>query len=116
MNKDSIALAEKYYTALGEKNIAYLEKQLHPDVQFIGPLGEVKGKEAVLEHTKKFAAFFKSLKIRAKFGSQDQAMIVYDVDLPAPIGNIRTASLMNFQNELVIRIELFFDAASMMKK
>lgn len=116
MNKDMATFAEKYYKALAEKNMVYIEKQLHPDVRFIGPLGEVVGKDNVLDHTKKFAAFFKTLKMRAQFGAQDQAMIVYDVDLPAPIGSIRTASLMTFQNELVIRIELFFDAAPMMKK
>jgi hypothetical protein len=116
MNKDNIALIETYYTEVGKKNIEGIEQYLHPDVQFISPFANVRGKEAVLETTKNFMAFFKTLTLRAKFGSADQAMVVYDVDFPDPIGIIPTASLMTFQEELVTKIELFFDARPFDKK
>lgn len=70
----------------------------------------------MLEATKNFMAFFKTLTLRAKFGFADQAMVVYDVDFPDPIGIIPTASLMTFQEELVTKIELFFDARPFDKK
>jgi len=110
MNKTNVAIAEAYYTAVGKKDIAGIERYLHPDVQFIGPLAKMTGKEAVLEATKKFSAFFNTLTIRAKFGSGDQAVVVYDLDFPAPIGNLSSAALMTFQGGVVTRIELFFDA------
>src|SRR5690348_2761309 len=107
MNQNSMAIAEAYYTAMGEKNMAGVEKYLHSDVQFIGPLDEMTGKGPVLEAIRKFVAIFKTLKIRAKFGSENQAMIVYDVDFPAPIGNLPGASLVTFQEGLITKIELF---------
>lgn len=110
MGQNHAATIETYYTTLAGKNISALGKYLHPDVQFLGPLGEEKGKEAVLQATTQFASLFKSLKIRTKFGSENQAMIVYDVDFPEPVGLTRTAALMTFQGDMIVKIELFFDA------
>jgi ketosteroid isomerase-like protein len=108
---DNVAIAETYYKAWGEKDVARMEKFLHPSVQLITPLEEtvVLGKEAILEKLKKGAPHFKTLTIRAKFGSGNQTMLVIDLDFPAPIGNLRTTSLMTFQEGLITRIELFFD-------
>ena len=116
MNKKPIAVAEAYYTALGEKDMVGVEKCLHSAVQFIAPLAEVMGKGAVLEAAKKFTMLFKTLKIRAKFGSEDQAMIVYDLDCPAPIGNMSAAALITLQEGLIAKIELIFDARPFDKK
>lgn len=109
---DNVAIAEAYYTAWGEKDVSKMEKFLHPEAQLITPLEEmaVIGKEAILEKLKKGAAFFNALTIRSKFGAGDQTMLVIDVDFPAPAGNLRSASLMTFQEGLITRIELFFDA------
>lgn len=110
---DNIAVAEIYYTAWGEKDIARMERFLHPNVQLITPLEEtvIVGKEAILERLKKGAAFFKALKIRAKFGSGNQTLLVIDLEYPAPMGNLRSASLMTFQEGLISKIELFFDTS-----
>ena len=117
---DNVAIAEAYYKAWGEKDFARMEKLLHPNVQLITPLEEsaVLGKEAILEKLKKGAVLFKTLKIRAKFGSGNQTMLAIDIDFPAPLGNLRnfgnlrTASLMTFQEGLITKIELFFDTKS----
>src|SRR4051812_21924724 len=108
---DNVAIAETYYTAWGEKDVSRMEMFLHPNVQLITPLEEsvVVGKEAILEKLKKGATFFKTLKIRAKFGSGNQTMLVIDLEYPAPLGNLRSASLMTFQEGLITKIELFFD-------
>ena len=37
-------------------------------------------------------------------------MLAYDVDFPAPIGNIPSAVLLNLEEGLISKIELFFDA------
>lgn len=110
MGQSNIQIAEAYYKAMGEKNVEAVGKCLHPDVQFVAPLGKMSGKEAVLEGAKRFTTLFKSLKIRSKFGSGDQAMVVYDLECPAPIGVFSTAVLMAFREGLVVKIELFFDA------
>jgi Domain of unknown function (DUF4440) len=109
-------IIEEYYKAIGSKNFELIKKRLHPDVQFIGPLAKMKGKEAVLEATKKFTSLFKTLNIRAKFGSKNQAMVVYDLDCPEPIGIFSSSALMTFENEFITKIELFYDARPFDKK
>jgi hypothetical protein len=101
---------------MNNKNMAYMEKQVHPEVHFIGPLAEFTGKEAYLDSVRKFFNLFKSIKIREQFGSQDQAIIVYDVDCREPIGILRSVALLNFKDNLISRIELFFDARLIEKK
>lgn len=113
---NSIEIAEAYYEAMGSKNTQDMAKYLHPDVQFIGPLSEMKGKDSILDAAKRLVSLYKSLSIRAKFGSGDQAMIVYDLDCSAPIGNHRVAALMNISRGLIEKIELFYDARPFEKK
>lgn len=40
-------------------------------------------------------------------------MMVYDVTFPAPIGIVHTTALMTFKDDLIIDIELFFDARTL---
>ena len=102
-------IAVAYYTAMAAKNITGMEKYLHTDVLLITPLAEVTSKEAVLEAAKKLITFLKTIRIRAKFCSDDQVMLAYDFDFPAPIGLLRAAALMTLQDELITKIELFYD-------
>lgn len=106
----NVMTAEAYYQALGKKDISSLEPLLHPDVEFVAPLAKTKGKEALLEGAEQFASFFKTLTIHAKFGDGDKAVIVYDLDCPSPVGTFRAVALMSFKDELISRIELFYDA------
>jgi ketosteroid isomerase-like protein len=116
MSEKNAAIAEAYYTACGAKNIADMGKYLHPNVQFLAPLAELTGKEAVLEAAERLLAFFKSLKIRTTFGSENQAMVVFDLECPAPVGICRSATLMTIENGLITRMELFYDARPFEKK
>lgn len=116
MNTNNVAIAEAYYTAMKARNIEGMGQYLHPDVTFMGPLAKLMGKEAVLEAAIKFSALFESLTIREKFETSHQAMLVNDLKFPAPIGNIQTAVLMDIQEGLIRKIELFYDARPFEKK
>ncbi|MBP9777418.1 MAG: nuclear transport factor 2 family protein [Alphaproteobacteria bacterium] len=108
--------AEAYYKLIGEKNVEEIKKYLDRDVEFYSPLAILKGKEAVVGATGNFMSAIASLKIRAKFDSGDQAMIVYDVDFPGMGSNFPGASLLTFHNNLIVRIELFHDASHFKKE
>src|SRR5262245_4853869 len=109
-SKEYMASAHAYYTAMGNRDIAGLERLLDPDVQFLGPMAEMVGKQRVLEAAKKiFLLPFNQLNIRAKFGEGDQVALVYDLHFPPPIGISRATSLISFKNGLISRIELFYD-------
>jgi len=106
----NVTTAEAYYEAMNDKDLAGVARHLHPDVRFVGPMADLVGKEAVLEAAKRFVTLIKSLRVRAKFGSDDTAMLAYDVDFGEPIGICRTAVLMTFKDGLIASIELFYDA------
>jgi len=106
----NVASAEAYYKAMNNKDAAGVARHLHSRVQFIGPMANLAGKEAVLEAAKRFMSLLKEIKIRAKFSSEDRAMLTCDADFGEPIGICRTAVLMKFQDGLIARIELFYDA------
>lgn len=116
MEKNNLARAEEYYTLVGEKNAEGVKNFLHPDVEFYGPLATLKGKKAVFEATSNFMNAFKSLAIRAKFSAGEQGMIVYDVDLPGIAKVFPGASLLNFRDGLIVRIELFYDGGRVVEK
>lgn len=110
MSEKNLASAFTYYQAMNNKDLSVLEKYLHPEVHLIGPLADLRGKEAVLNSVKNFLTIFDKLIIRAQFGSGDRAMLAYDLECPAPIGLFRGAALLTFQEGLIVHYELFYDA------
>jgi ketosteroid isomerase-like protein len=116
MSEKNIAIAVAYYQAMNKKDLSAMEKYLHPEVRLIGPLADITGKDAVLDSVKHLIAFFNKLTIRAQFGAEDRVMLAYDINFPAPIGISRAAVLLTFQDDLIIRYELFFDARPFEKR
>ncbi len=57
-----------------------------------------------------------SLTIRTKFGAEDQAMIVYDVDIPGIAKGFPGALLLSFCDGLIVRIDLFYDGSCFLEK
>lgn len=112
---NAITRAEEYYKLVGEKNGEGIKRYLHSAVEFYGPLATLKGRDAVVDATSNFMKVFASLTIRAKFGSGDQAMIVYDTDIPGISKNFPGASLLTFRDGLIVRIELFHDGTRFVK-
>lgn len=110
MNTKNVAIARAYYAAMIDKNMEVVEKYLHPDVRLISPFARVDGKEAVLGAARGFAALLQAVTIRSGFGSDNQAMLAYDLTFPAPIGLLRAAVLMTFCEDRIREIELFYDA------
>ena len=111
MNQHNVTHAKAFYTAMAEKNIGAMEKYLAPDVQLITPMATLQGKEAYLEAVANFSAFFKALSLREAFGEGDKAVVVYDLECPAPVGKSSGVALMTFREGLIIRNELFHDTS-----
>jgi len=107
---NNATIAREFYTAMGNKDIAAIALHVHPDIQWASPMGKSSGKDAYLESVKGFMNFFKTLTIRAACGSEDHAMIAYNLEFPAPIGLVPTAALMTFKDCLISNIELLYDA------
>jgi ketosteroid isomerase-like protein len=108
--EENVSSAEAYYRAINDKDAAGVAGHLHPDIQFIGPMATLAGKDAVLEAAKRFMSLIREIRIRARCGSEDEVMLTYDGDFGEPIGICRTAVWMTFKDDLIGRMELFFDA------
>lgn len=93
-----------------------VKKYLHPDIQFADLQEKVIGREAVLKAAKGFTDIFKTLTIRAEFGSEDRAMIVYEVEIPCLAKNLQAASLLSFREGLISNIELFYDSTGLLNR
>ncbi len=115
MNKN-IDIVENYYQAMHNKDLAKMALYLHPKVHFLGPLAEIDGKEAVLEAVEKLFSIYNGITIRAKCASENQVMLAYDLNCPLPFGVLRVAALLNFEQDLISAIEIFFDARPFMQK
>lgn len=110
MKVDTKMLGVAYYKALGEKDIEKVRQYLHPDIQFSDPKETIVGKEAVLKAAQGFMKIFKTLNIRTQFGSENQAMIVYEVVIPGLPNALQAASLLGVQDGMISKIELFYDS------
>jgi ketosteroid isomerase-like protein len=110
MNEKNVASAVAYYQAMADKDLTAMARHLHPDVRLTSPMDDLDGKEAVLAAVKPLVNLIKSITVRAKFASEDQAMLAYDMEFAKPVGVCRTAVLMTFKDGLIARSELFFDA------
>src|ERR1035441_3315026 len=116
MTEKNVASAVAYYKAMADKDLTGMARHLHPDVRLVTPMEELTGKEAVLAAVKPLLNLIKSIKVHAKFGSEDQAMLTYDMEFAEPIGVCRAAALVTFKDGVIVRNELFFDATPFNRK
>ena len=113
---DNLNLAESYYNAMLAKDFDKMASYLHDNVHFIGPLAEMHGKNAVVTAAKNFGGILQDIQIRSRFAAGDQIMLAYDMVVPAPIGKFRAAVLMEFTEQQISKIELFYDASPFQEK
>ena len=115
-NNEHIKLAESYYGALLAKDFDAMASYLHPEVHFIGPLAEMRGKDAVVAAARNLSQILKDIHIRARFATAHQVMLAYDFSFSAPLAVLRTALLMEFTGRLIAKIELFYDGRPFVEK
>jgi hypothetical protein len=113
---NSLKSAENYYNAMLARDFDKMASYFHNDVHFIGPLAEMHGKEAVVSAAKNFGGILQDIQIRSRFSSGNQIMFAYNMIVPAPIGKFRAAVLMEFTDQLISKIELFYDASPFEEK
>lgn len=105
----NLKAAISYYGAMQAKDFDTMENYLGDEICLISPLAEINGKEEVLTAAKNFGEMLKEIHIRSKFADNNQVMLAYDMIVPAPTLQFRAAALMDFENNKITRIELFYD-------
>jgi len=116
MNDKNLASAEAYYTAMKAKDLPLMATYLHRDVHFLGAFAKLAGKDAVIKGYEGLFAGILDINVRAKMSAADRVMLVYDLKFKEPIGNVRTAALLSFKDNLIADIEVFFDGRAFESK
>lgn len=107
---DNLTVAESYYNAMLTKNFDKMASYLHDNVHFIAPLAEIHGKGDVVLAAKNFGNMLQDIQIRSRFAGHNQIMFAYDMIVLPPVGKFRAAVLMEFIDQHISKIELFYDA------
>ena len=111
MTQRKVASAEAYYQAMGDQDFAGMAQRLHPDARLVTPMEELTregGGSCRCQATPQpHQEHQSSIKVHARFASEDQAMPTSDMEFAQPIGVTRTAVLMTFRDSLIARSELF---------
>jgi hypothetical protein len=116
MSEHNLAIAIAYYDAINQNNPNLAAESLADNVQIISPLATKSGKTDVVEALKGLCSTVEHVTITAKFTSKNQVMLAYDLCFPKPIGNLRAAGLLDIEQDLITRIELFYDGQTIISK
>jgi hypothetical protein len=116
MSENNLSIVLAYYEAINQSNPILAAEKLADNVQIISPLATRTGKVDVAEALKGFCSAVERVTVTAKFTSENQVMLAYDMLFPKPIGNLRAAGLLNVDHGLITSIELFYDGQAVMSK
>ena len=106
----ALNVGEEYLSAWKRKDIAAIGRLVHPEIHMKSPIAEASGKQEFLKTCDNIFAVLEDVKIQAKFGSENQAVFIYEFRLKPPLGPVKTANLMTLDGELIRSVELIFDA------
>ena len=113
MSTHNLDTALAYYAAIGSGNPQLAAEKLADTIEIITPLAHQKGKNTVVESLKGFSKAVESITINARMASGNEVMLTYDILFPEPTGNLKAAGLLTFDNDLIARIEMFYDTKNL---
>jgi ketosteroid isomerase-like protein len=108
-------VVESYFAAWTTKNIREARPLLANDIEVSGPTGGAKGLDAFLPALENFAAMTKAARIVDLVVNGDRAALLYDCDLPEPVGTLRIASFFRVEKGQIRTYEILFDATEFRK-
>ena len=116
MSTNNLSTALAYYEAINQKNVEVAAEKLAENVKIISPLATKSGKPDVLDALKGLCLATQSVAVTANFADENQVMLALDIRFPEPIGILRAAVLLNFDQGLIKHIEMFYDGQAVMSK
>lgn len=106
-------IAQEYYTAMKGKDLSGVEHYVDDNVMFSGPFAQISGKKEYLQVCQEFMDHIETLEIKNVFGSENRAVVVYDVYFPAPIGITPGVAVVDFDGDIIKSFNVFYDSARM---
>lgn len=108
-------IVEGYFAAWTTKKVDDAHALLAPDLEFAGPTANYEGAEAFRPALANFAAMTQWARIVELLVDGDRAALLYDCELPPPVGVLRIASFFRVENGKIRTYDTRFDATELRK-
>jgi ketosteroid isomerase-like protein len=108
-------VVEGYFAAWTRNDVDAAYALLADDLEFIGPSAHFQSAAAFRPGLVGFAAMTKSARVTDLLVDGDRAAMLYDCELPAPVGVLRIASFFRVENGKIRTYETQFDATEFRK-
>lgn len=105
--RENLRIAEAYLAAAHARDLQAVGKTLHPELHFVGPMGEAHDRDGFLGIYDKAFAHLEKLDITSEALSDNLIYFKYYMALPAPQGPIHgTMKTTHADNGLIKKIEM----------
>ncbi len=112
---DTKSTVEAYFAAWTTHRVDDAFALLSPDLEFAGPTASYRSAEEFRPALAGFAAMTKAARIVELIVEGDRAAMLYDCELPEPVGTLRIASFFRVENGKIRWYETQFDATELRK-
>lgn len=103
----NLRIAGEYLAAVNARNLHGIGKTLHPDLHFVGPTGEVRGRESFLVAYHQAFAHSLTLDMTTEALSNNLIYFKYYMTMPAPLGPVQgTLRTTHAEDGLIQKIEM----------
>ena len=108
-------VVEGYFAAWTRNDVDSAFALLAPDLTFVGPTASYDSAEAFRPALINFAAMTKAARIVELLVDGTRAAMLYDCELPEPVGILKIASFFRVENGKIRTYETQFDATELRK-
>jgi limonene-1,2-epoxide hydrolase len=108
-------VVESYFAAWTRNDVEAAYALLADELHFGGPSAAYETREAFKPGLTGFAAMTKGARIVELLADGDRVAMLYDADLPPPVGTLRIASFFRVANGKIVWYETQFDATEFRK-
>jgi hypothetical protein len=104
---------EGYFAAWTTKRVDEAYGWLSPNLEFAGPNARYASAEAFRPALIGFASMTRAARVIELVVQGDRAALLYDCDLPEPVGTLRIASFFRVEGGKIRWYETFFDPTAL---
>jgi hypothetical protein len=108
-------VVESYFAAWTGKNVDAAYALLADDLEFAGPTAHYRSAEAFRPALVGFAAMTSAARTVDLVVEGERAALLYDCDLPHPVGTLRIASFFRVEGGRIRTYDTRFDATELRK-
>jgi ketosteroid isomerase-like protein len=112
---ETLTVVEGYFDAWTNRRVRDAYALLADDLAFRGPTASYQSAAAFLPALENFAAMTKGARTVELLVEGDRAAMLYDCELPQPVGLLRIASFFRVEAGKIRTYETWFDATELRK-